>query len=317
MEKILLLRGLGTGGRQNELIELAITYHFQSVEIDMTDLLGRHETLGKAFALQFLTSAKITVGTFRLPIDFGGDDETFAKQVAKLDTIIELANALECPRCYIEVESGSDVRAFQENFEKQTGRIKEVSKRLEPAGIRIGLKMEPLAARKARSFKFIESAEQLLTMIRMCSSKNVGLCLDTGEWPLNGGAVDQISDLTVDKIVEVRFSESEPATGKTAIFHLPEQREGSLVEPVALHLKRGGYTGAVAITGHTSMFSRRDRDFVIRGMEKVLNQISELFDGKREELSLAPVVEEPEVPEEGAEGEAGPETEPVAEAAAV
>jgi len=302
MEKILLLRGLGTGGRQNELIELAITYHFQSVEIDMTDLLGRHETLGKDFALQFLTSAKITVGTFRLPIDFGGDDESYAKQVAKLETMIELATALECPRCYIEVESGSDVRAFQENFEKQTGRIKEISKRLEAANMRIGLKMEPLAARKPRSFKFIETSEQLLTMIRMCSTKNVGLCLDTGEWPLNSGALDQISDLAVEKIVEVRFSESEPGAGKTAIFHLPEQREGSLVEPVALHLKTGGYKGAIAITGHASMFSRRDRDSVIRGMDRALTQISELIKGKREELSLAPQVAEPEVAEEGAEG---------------
>ena len=54
MEKILNTKGLGVSGRQNELIELALTFKFNSVEVDMNDLIGRHDTMGKEFACQFL-----------------------------------------------------------------------------------------------------------------------------------------------------------------------------------------------------------------------------------------------------------------------
>ena len=37
MYKVLNSKGLGVAGRQNELIELALTHGFQGVEIDMTD----------------------------------------------------------------------------------------------------------------------------------------------------------------------------------------------------------------------------------------------------------------------------------------
>ena len=71
MEKILNTQGLGVAGRQNELIELALTYKFKGVEVDMEDLVGRHDAMGKEFACQFLQSAKIELGTFQLPITIG------------------------------------------------------------------------------------------------------------------------------------------------------------------------------------------------------------------------------------------------------
>ena len=89
--KILTSGGLGVGGRQNELIELALTHKYDGVEIDMNDLVGRHDTLGKEFACQFLQSARIDLGTFDLPIDFGATDADFAKQCERLETIIDLA----------------------------------------------------------------------------------------------------------------------------------------------------------------------------------------------------------------------------------
>ena len=48
MYKILNSGGLGVAGKQNELIELALTHGFNGVEVDMVDLVGRHDTLGGA-----------------------------------------------------------------------------------------------------------------------------------------------------------------------------------------------------------------------------------------------------------------------------
>lgn len=293
MERMLLLRGLGTGGRQNELIEMALTHLFDSMEIDMADLLGRLDAMGKSFALQFLASAKTRVGTFRLPIDFGAADDVYAKQAAKVDSILELARALNASRCYVEVEAGNDLRPFQENFDKQTQRIKEISQKLEAAGIRVGLKMEPVSSRKTRAFKFIERAEQLLTMIRMCGTANVGLSLDSGEWMVTGGAMDQIADLTAAKIVDVRFSDAELGPASALLHCLPGELSDSIAAAVARHLRSVGWSGPIAITGHSSLFQSNDRHSVVRKMQLVLNQISEILEGTREDLTLpAPVVEE-------------------------
>lgn len=285
MEKILLLKGLNTGGRQNELIELAMTYKFDSVEIDMADLLGRMEVLGKAFALQFLTSSKTKVGTFRVPVDFGAPDAQYQAQVAKLGTVIELAKALGASRCFYEVTAGSDSHSFQQNFDLQTGRIKAVAEQLGAAGIRLGLKLEPLSGRKERSYKFIQSAEQLLTLIRMCGSKHVGLCLETGSWTMLGGASDQISELTAQQLTEVRFADGELNVGEQPAYFLPGQLDSSIANAVARHLHQVKYDGAIAITGHPSMFSRKNRDVVVRGMESALRQIEEIVAGTRESLA--------------------------------
>jgi hypothetical protein len=99
MYKILNSQGLGVAGRQNELIELALTYGFDGVEVDIDDLVGRHDALGKEFACQFLQSAKTDMGTFCLPAKLGGSDEEFNASIAKLDTIIDLANTLDAKQC--------------------------------------------------------------------------------------------------------------------------------------------------------------------------------------------------------------------------
>ncbi|MEZ6094855.1 MAG: hypothetical protein R3C03_11580 [Pirellulaceae bacterium] len=46
MKKVINLGGLGVDGRQNELIEVALTYNYDAVEVDMADLLGRFKMMG-------------------------------------------------------------------------------------------------------------------------------------------------------------------------------------------------------------------------------------------------------------------------------
>ena len=137
--KILNTQGLGVAGKQNELIELALTHDFSGVEVDVVDLVGRHDALGKQFACQFLQSAEINMGTFCLPANLGGTDEEFNASIAKLDTIIDLANTLKARCCYVYIEPTSNTRAFQENFELHQSRLRAIGERLEPHGIRLGV----------------------------------------------------------------------------------------------------------------------------------------------------------------------------------
>ena len=59
------------GVRQNELVELALTHQFDSIDVDMADMFDRAAMMGKKFACQFFNSASIRVGTFTLPFTVG------------------------------------------------------------------------------------------------------------------------------------------------------------------------------------------------------------------------------------------------------
>ena len=126
MYKVLNSKGLGVAGRQNELIELALTHGFKGVEIDMNDLVGRHDALGKEFACQFLQSANMDIGAFDLPINFGGTDAEFVASCEKLETIMDLAATLNAKRCRVRIEPNNETTSFQENFERHRERIEDI-----------------------------------------------------------------------------------------------------------------------------------------------------------------------------------------------
>ena len=194
MEKILNCSGLGVSGRQNEMIELALTHKFNAVEIDMADLLGRHDALGKEFACQFLQSAKMNIGTFRLPIDLGAADDVYQSQVAKVDTILELASELNGTRCYVRIAPDHDTLSFQENFEQHRTRLADLAEKFAAKSIHIGLLLQASPELRKRDFKFVQTTEELLTLVKTVGQPNVGVCLDTwnwGRWPRCHGSTER------------------------------------------------------------------------------------------------------------------------------
>ena len=50
MFKNLVGEGLGVSGRQNEMIELALTYGFHGLDVDMNDMVGRAVEVSQQFA---------------------------------------------------------------------------------------------------------------------------------------------------------------------------------------------------------------------------------------------------------------------------
>lgn len=209
MYKILSSSGLGVGGKQNELIELALTYGFDGVEVDMADLVGRHDTLGKQFACQFLQSAKIDMGTFKLPVAIGGTDEQFNDSIANLDTVLDLAQTLNAKSCYIDIEPENENYAFQECFEKYTTRIQTIAEKFASTEIKIGLALRASSAKPVDgNFKFIQTADEMLPLVKAVAQPNVGLCLDAWEWAVGGGTVEQLSNAGLASIItEIKLAD--------------------------------------------------------------------------------------------------------------
>ena len=301
MYKVLNSKGLGVAGRQNELIELALTHGFQGVEIDMTDLVGRHDALGKEFACQFLQSAKMDIGTFDLPVNFGGTDAEFVASCEKLETIMDLAATLNAKRCRVRIEPNSEATPFQENLERHRERIEDIGARFEEHGIRVGLYLQASSAVEADgNYKFIQTAEEILTLVKAVGHANVGLSLDTWEWVVGSGAMDQISDLDLGLLSEVILSdvgaEASPGSYTAADRVLPCTGGDPFSLKLCQFLKTKSYDGAISMGTEGHMYAGAPNRHDVVG--KLSGMIDKLVEGEDPTF-----VEEPEV-EEGEEGEA-------------
>ena len=65
---------LPLSGRPSELIELALSFGFDSMDIDIVDFQQQAEAFGVEHARRLMVSARLKNGLFHLPVDLAGDD---------------------------------------------------------------------------------------------------------------------------------------------------------------------------------------------------------------------------------------------------
>lgn len=276
--------GLGVSCRQNELIELALTYGFRGIEVDIAEMQSRADRFDSAFARRFIDSAKtawnLVVGTFKLPVKIGCSDPEFLKVLDRVTKYADLAENLEAKRCYIDIAPASTNLPYHENFELHRTRISKIADILGAKNVRIGLGINANpAAHAGKEFQFVHQAEALLTMIKTIGHESVGLALDTWHWTVGGGGLDQIQELSGSEVVCVRLADV-PADVDIASIKdhqrlLPGQSETSIASGVISHLKSSGYEGPVAVYPHSSQFSGVTRDNIVQQASTALTRVFE------------------------------------------
>jgi len=326
--KILSSRGLGVGGKQNELIELALTHGFDGVEVDMADLVGRHDTLGKQFACQFLQSAKIDMGTFKLPVAIGGTDEQFNDSITKLDTILDLAQTLNAKCCYVEIGSENENYAFQECFEKHTTRLQTIAEKFAATSIKIGLALSASQAKPTDgNFKFIQTADEMLPLVKAVAQPNVGLSLDAWEWAVGGGTVEQLTNAGIATIAtEIKLADVTPGANLAEIKRsdrtaLPASESDSFSFELSKAILASGADLPFSVSTDLSTFANAPRGKVVDSISKQLDLLMTGQDPYQHALDAAAAEATEGGEGEAAEGEApaddkAKEEKPAAEAPA-
>lgn len=279
MFKNLVGEGLGVSGRQNEMIELALTFGYRGLDVDMSDMVGRAVEVGQQFACQYLLAAEksLQIGAFELPIDFRVDDVKFKASLPRLDVMIQICTELKAQRAYINIPASSSV-PFQENFERYRLRIGEVADHLAASGIRIGLAFNATEeAAKRFENKFITSTDELLTLIKMVGKPNVGLMLDTWQWNLGGGTLESLQALAADQLVAVRFADFpaglKPDTAKSKDRLLLKPEDGTFTVQVLRWLNAINYEGPLAACPSSRQFGGMTRERIVQTLSENLNEV--------------------------------------------
>jgi sugar phosphate isomerase/epimerase len=278
MYKNLSPKALGVSGRQSELIELALTYGFRGLDVDVADLAKRAKVHGVSQAIRFLESAKIKVGGFELPVNWLGNDTDFQNQLKQLDEAMQVATAIKATRCLVTIAPANDERSFQDNFEFHRQRLTQVAEVLAKSNVRLGIGFNAVRKnREGKTFQFIHQAETMLQLLKNISAKNVGLLLDTFHWTLGGGAIDQLKDLKPDQIIAVRLADyptsADPEKLEDSSRKLPLE-EGSVdCAAIVSLLTQKKYDGPVTLYPHPSGSRGSTREFIVQRAAQLLDEL--------------------------------------------
>ena len=270
---------LGISGHQSEVIELALTYGFAGMDLNIADFAARVRLKGLPYARRLIDSARIRIGTFHLPIDIDTEEETFHKDLKKLQEYGDAAAAIGCTRCFTTLGPAGDTRPYHENFEFHRRRFQEIAAVLKGVDIRLAVGFQAAEyLRRNQAFQFIHDIDALILLINMVDSPNVGLLLDVWDVCASGGSLDSIRKIPQGQVVAVQIAELPPQTPLAELDEksrlLPEAQNGRIGVPSILsYLAEIGYDGPVTVKPCRAAFPTRRRDTVVKLTSESLDKV--------------------------------------------
>lgn len=314
----------GISGRQNEVVEFALSNGYDGISVDFSDLNSRAVASGVDFAARFLVSAKrLNVGVGRLNFRIDGTDEEFAADLESLTTIFEIIDSIRSvengenrvQHLSIILKPFSDKHAYHDNFELHRSRIGQVADKLAEKSIRLGIGIQAAASkREGKEFEFVYQPEALITLVKTIGKSNVGISLNTWDWLVGGGALDQLSELSVDQIVDVTLTDMPNDVDLTTVPNsdrlMPGAGDSAFCVKVCKWLHENNFEGPITPGPSSSQFSGSSRDSVIHKASNSIDEI--LVEVGAIEPTISPVAAAAAQAAEAEAAAAEPETEEAA-----
>ncbi len=282
-------QALGINGRQSELIELALTYAFSGMDVDMTEMLRRAQRTSSQDSAKYLHAAKIQVGGFDLDVNLDADDDAFIAQVGTLHPIADLAKELEVQRCYLRLPAATDRLPYHEYFETQRERLSQIAQTLQSRGIKLGIGFSAgKELEEGRQFPFVRNVEGFIALVDAVAGDNVGYMIDTWDWVVGEGAMDQISEIPAEKIVAVRLAsvpEDVDQSKATSVDRVLPELEGPLNHVRLIkHLESIEFDGPVSPGASSTRYKGTTRESIVQRAQEAVDAIS-----KEAGLHVAPL----------------------------
>jgi sugar phosphate isomerase/epimerase len=260
--------GLPLSGRPSELIELALSFGFDAMDIDLLDFQQQADAFGVQHARRLMVSARLKSGVFQLPVHLSGDDETFARDLADLPRRLELAEATEASRAVATIAPASDEHSFKDFFELHRTRLHTIGDLLAPRGIMLGLAIMPeTEARADKQHQFIHTYEGLLGLVAVAHER-IGAVIDAWALHLTGEPLDIVARTPKGRIVEVRLSDAPREIAGVELTHgqrlMPGETGVIPAAAVLKHAKEAGFEGPVTPWADRSTLVGRGREKIVK-----------------------------------------------------
>ncbi|MFM7076347.1 MAG: sugar phosphate isomerase/epimerase family protein [Planctomycetaceae bacterium] len=260
--------GLPLSGRPSELIELALSFGFDAMDIDIIDFQQQAEAFGVEHARRLMVSARLKCGVFHLPISLIGDEAAFKADLAALEPRLEFAKATEATRAVVTVAPASDEHDFKDFFELYRKRLDAVGAAVEKHGIVLGLALAPeVEARAGKAHPFIHTYEGLIGLVS-ASHPSTGVVIDSWALHLGGEPLSVIGEVPKGRIVEVRLSDAPRDVAPAELGHgqrlMPGETRVIAAPQILAAARDAGFEGPVTPWADRSTLTGRGREKIVR-----------------------------------------------------
>lgn len=269
---------LGISGRQSELIELALTYAFRGIDVDMSDMVKRSQRTDFEDASKYLRAADIQVGGFNLGIDLDADEETFKTQLAALHPMAEVAEKLDAKRAFINLPPATDRMAYPEYFEQTQNRLNQIGQVLEQRGIKVGVAFNASKdAAEGKQYEFVRNVEGFVALVKGVASTAVGFVVDSWHWEVGGGNLEMLKGIDPSRVVIVRLADlaadASVDSAKVSDRVIPTT-EGRIDQvSIVKHLASVGYDGPVLPTSSVAKAKGQTRESIVNAAQEGIDAI--------------------------------------------
>ncbi|MDA0658961.1 MAG: TIM barrel protein [Planctomycetota bacterium] len=276
---------LRVSGRQSELIELALTYRFKGLDIDVAQFHKHAIARGFDHAYRFLQSAEMRVGSFALPVRWE-TNEFYQDDLKALPGIAETAQKIGAPVCVAHVLKTGAGKPYHENFEFQRSRLSEIADQLAPHGIQLGISFTYASHNADPSL--INSVDALTTLVKTIVAKNVGVVVDLFEWHFGGGKASHLTDLGAERVALVRVNDAgtdATTSNASAEKHRKLGMSTGVIDATqwADALRQIGYDGPLTPFPHPAQLRGMTRDRIVKAASESLDKML------RESLVVEPI----------------------------
>ena len=260
--------GLPLSGRPSELIELALSFGFDAMDIDILDFQQQADTFGVPHARRLMVSARLKAGVFHLPVELAADEAAFERDMKALPRFLELAEATEATRAVATIAPASDEHSFKDFFELHRTRLHTIGDLLAPRNIMLGLAIQPEAeAREGKANQFISSYEGLLGLVAVAHER-IGAVADAWALHVTGEPVEMIEKTPRGRLVEVRLSDAPREGAAASLGHAQRLMPGEtgVIDSAAVlrHAKAAGFEGPVTPWADRATLAGRGREKIVR-----------------------------------------------------
>ena len=260
--------GLPLSGRPSELIELALSFGFDAMDIDILDFQQQADTFGVPHARRLMVSARLKAGVFQLPVDLAADAAAFERDMKALPRFLELAEAAEATRAVATIAPASDEHSFKDFFELHRTRLHTIGDLLAPRGIMLGLAIRPESeAREGKAHQFISSYEALLGLVAVAHER-IGAVADAWALHVTGEPLEMIEKTPRGRLVEVRLSDAPREVAGGDLGHAQRLMPGEtgVINSAAVlrHAQAAGFDGPVTPWADRATLAGRGREKIVR-----------------------------------------------------
>ena len=265
-----------------EAIDLARESGFDGIDFDIREAAALGDERGIDRVQALFQNAGIKPGPWGLPVAWNQDDQ-WEQDLEQLPRLAALGHDLGCTRTATWCISGSDERAYDENFQWHAARFRPIAQVLEAYDCRLGIEfIGPKTLRSEFKYPFIYTLQGMMELSEAIGTGNVGLLLDAFHLYTSGGSLEDLDEITPDDIVTVHVNDAPEGVARDdqidQIRRLPMETGVIDLSGFMRKLDEMGYDGPVTPEPFSERINAIARDDPLKAAQVVAEHMSRLWE---------------------------------------